>query len=106
MPRSSFTIYSPTLPAFPQNIAAARRIQCPPRLGSDQRLLAARARLFGGLPLEAIEQLIVQARHLGLANSVYLLSMVHLDLKTEIHEIDDEELEAFSKVIRSALDLP
>ena len=55
--------------------------------------------------LEAIEQLIVQARHLGLANSVYLLSMVHLDLKTEIHEIDDEELEAFSKVIRSALDL-
>lgn len=56
--------------------------------------------------LEAIEQLIVQARHLGLANSVYLLSMAHLDLKTEIHEIDDEELEAFSKVIRSALDLP
>ena len=57
------------------------------------------------LLLDAIEQLIAQAKHLGLVNSVYLLSMAHLDLKTEIHDIDDEELEAFAKIIRSSLDL-
>ena len=55
--------------------------------------------------LDAIEQLIVQAKNLGLASTVYLLSMAHLDLKTEIHDIDDEELEAFAKIIRSSLDL-
>lgn len=55
--------------------------------------------------LEQIQQLIEHAKSLGLASSVYLLSMAHLDLKTEIHDIDDEELEAFSKVIRSSLDL-
>ena len=56
--------------------------------------------------LEAIEGLIVQARRMGLVSSVYLLSIAHLDLKTQIHGINDEELEAFSKVIRSSLDLP
>jgi hypothetical protein len=55
--------------------------------------------------LDEIEHLIAQARSLGLASSVYLLSMACLDLKTKIHEINDEELEAFSRAIRSSLDL-
>lgn len=55
--------------------------------------------------LEEIGGLIVKARSLGLVNSVHLLNMTYLDLQTKIHDINDEELEAFAKIVRSSIEL-
>ena len=52
--------------------------------------------------LKEIGELIAKVKSLDLPDSVFLLSMAQLDLKTKIHGINDEELEAFSRIIRSA----
>lgn len=54
--------------------------------------------------LSQIAELIVTAKSLDLPESVFLLNMVHLDLQTKIHRIDDGELQAFMKAVRSAAD--
>lgn len=53
--------------------------------------------------LHDIGALIARARSYELEESVFLLNMVYLDLQTKIHDIDDEELEAFSKIVRSSI---
>jgi len=54
--------------------------------------------------LQDIAGLIARARSSGLTESVFLLSMAYLDLQTKIYDINDEELDAFSKVIRSSVE--
>jgi len=54
--------------------------------------------------LQEIAELIATAKNLELPDSVFLLNMAYLDLQTKIHRINDEELEAFSKIIRSAVE--
>lgn len=56
------------------------------------------------LLLEQIGKLIAMAKRLDLQPSVHLLNMAYLDLQTEIHGINDEELEAFSRIVRSSIE--
>ena len=49
--------------------------------------------------LNEIAGLILRAKNLNLHDSVLLLNMVHLDLQTKIHGIDDQELQAFLNTV-------
>lgn len=52
--------------------------------------------------LHDIGALIGRAKSYELNEAVFLLNMAYLDLQTKIHDINDDELEAFSKIIRSS----
>src|SRR5258707_12933495 len=54
--------------------------------------------------LNRIAELITTARSMDLHETVFLLNMVHLDLQTKIHKIDDGELQAFMTAVRSSVD--
>jgi hypothetical protein len=56
--------------------------------------------------LSQVVELVATAKRLDLQESVFLLNMVQLDLRTKIHKIDDGELQAFMKVVRSSVDRP
>jgi hypothetical protein len=56
--------------------------------------------------LSQVVELVATATRLDLQESVFLLNMVQLDLRTKIHKIDDGELQAFMKVVRSSVDRP
>jgi GGDEF domain-containing protein len=56
------------------------------------------------LLLQQIAELIARAKQRGLPNTVFLLNMAYLDLQTNIHDINDEELEAFSRIVRSTIE--
>jgi hypothetical protein len=51
--------------------------------------------------LKDLADLIARAKSLKLPEAVLLLNMAHLDLMTKIHNINDEELQAFSNAVRS-----
>ncbi len=54
--------------------------------------------------LERIAELIVQAKKLKQADLAFLLNMAHLDLQTNIHGINDDELQAFATAIWSSIE--
>ena len=54
--------------------------------------------------LNRIAELITTAKSMDLQETVFLLNMVHLDLQTKIHKIDDGELQAFMTAVRSSVD--
>jgi hypothetical protein len=54
--------------------------------------------------LKRIAELIATAKSMGLQETVFLLNMVHLDLQTKIHKIDEGELQAFMTAVRSSVD--
>ena len=54
--------------------------------------------------LKRIADLIATAKRLDLPDSIHLLNMAYLDLQTKIHGINDEELEAFSRIVRSSIE--
>lgn len=54
--------------------------------------------------LKDLADLIARAKSLKLPDSVLLLNMAHLDLMTKIHNINDEELQAFSNAVRSPVE--
>ncbi|MGA2567284.1 MAG: hypothetical protein ABSF41_10690 [Pseudolabrys sp.] len=54
--------------------------------------------------LKEIAGLIAKARSLNLPDSVFLLNMSYLDLQTKTHNINDKELEAFPKAVRSSIE--
>ena len=56
------------------------------------------------LLLTQIGELIARAKQLDLHDTVFLLNMAYLDLQTKIHGINDEELDAFSRAIRSCIE--
>jgi hypothetical protein len=56
------------------------------------------------LLLKQIAELIARAKQLDLPNTVFLLNMAYLDLQTKIHDINDEELEAFSRAVRASIE--
>lgn len=56
------------------------------------------------LLLTQIGELMVRAKRLDLTDTVFLLNMAYLDLQTKIHGIDEEELDAFSRAVRSAIE--
>jgi len=58
------------------------------------------------LLLQQIAELIATAKRLDLPDSVHLLNMAYFDLQTKIHDINDEELAAFSQIIRSSIEPP
>jgi hypothetical protein len=49
--------------------------------------------------LSEIERLAKQAKQLNLADSAFILNVAHLDLKSRIHDVSDEELHAISQII-------
>jgi hypothetical protein len=56
------------------------------------------------LLLTQIGALMARAKRLDLTDTVFLLNMAYLDLQTKIHGIDEEELDAFSRAVRSAIE--
>jgi hypothetical protein len=56
------------------------------------------------LLLAQIGELIARAKRLDLPDTIFLLNMAYLDLQTKIHGINDEELDAFSRVIRTSIE--
>lgn len=58
------------------------------------------------LLLQQIAELIATAKRPDLPDSVHLLNMAYLDLQTKIYDINDEELAAFSRIIRSSTEPP
>ncbi len=54
--------------------------------------------------LNEIARLIAKARSLKLPDSVFLLTVALLDLQSKIHNINDEELEAFSSAVRASVE--
>ena len=57
------------------------------------------------LLLAQIAELIAKAKQLDLPDTVFLLNMAYLDLQTKIHGINDEELQAFSRAVRTSIEL-
>jgi len=51
--------------------------------------------------LEDIGRLAAQAQQLNLKHSAFILNLAHLDLKSRIHDVSDEELLAISQLIPS-----
>lgn len=51
--------------------------------------------------LEDIARLIARARQLELKDSAFLLEIAHLDLKTKIYKISDDELHALTMAART-----
>jgi len=56
--------------------------------------------------LTQIAGLIARAKQLDLPDTVFLLNMVYLDLQTKIHDINDKELQAFSRAVLTAIEPP
>lgn len=54
--------------------------------------------------LTQIAGLIAWAKRLNLPDTVFLLNMAYLDLQTKIHDINDEELQAFSHAVRTSIE--
>jgi hypothetical protein len=56
--------------------------------------------------LDRIGELIAKAKSLELPDSAFLLNVAHLDLKTKIHNIDEDEMQAFVSAVQVSADGP
>lgn len=52
--------------------------------------------------LEQLTEMIAKAKTMDLPQSVFLLNMAHLDLQTKIHNIDDDEMQAFVDAVSAS----
>jgi hypothetical protein len=52
--------------------------------------------------LEQLAEMIAKAKTMDLPQSVFLLNMAHLDLQTKIHNIGDDEMEAFVNAVSAS----
>ncbi len=73
---------------------ATANLSADAKLSADQRLLL----------LQGIAELIEQAKRLRLSECTFLLGMAQIGLQTQIHNISDEEMDAFLDVVGKSVE--